>query len=245
MSAARHEGVDALRGIALAWMALYHFAFDLNHAGYLQTDFHHDPVWTLQRTAILGLFLFCAGFGQALARHNAQGWPRFWRRWAMIAGCAALVSLGSWWMFPRSFIYFGVLHGMTVMLVLARLTAGWGMGCLVPAALALAAPLLATGCLSGSLWEAQFNAPALNWLGLVTRKPITEDYVPLLPWMGVVWLGVAAGSQWCRRCLPLAGRVSAGWLAAAAWLGRRSLRFYMVHQPVLLAALGLYQFAAR
>jgi len=30
-----------------------------------------------------------------------------------------------------------------------------------------------------------------NWLGLITRKLVTEDYVPLLPWLGVMWWGVA------------------------------------------------------
>lgn len=239
MPSRRFDAIDALRGAALVWMALYHFAFDLNHFGYLHADFHRDPIWTLQRTAILSLFLFCAGFGQAMARRNAQSWPHFWRRWAIIAACAGLVSLGSWWMFPHSFIYFGVLHGMVVMLVIARLTAGWGAWCLLPAAFALAAPLLAAGSLSGSGWEAPFNGPALNWLGLVTHKPITEDYVPLLPWMAVVWIGVAAASVWSP---PAAGwRASPG--LSAAWLGRRSLLFYMLHQPVLFAALGLYQVA--
>jgi len=127
---ARQDGIDLLRGFALVWMALYHLAFDLNNFGHLRQNFHGDPVWTLQRTAILSLFLFCAGFGQALAWRNGQGWPRFWRRWAVIVICALLVSVGSWLMFPRSFIYFGVLHGMAVMLVLARLTASWGGWCL-------------------------------------------------------------------------------------------------------------------
>ncbi len=226
-------------------MALYHFAFDLNYLGYLRANFHSDPIWTLQRTAILSMFLFCAGFGQALAWRNGQGWARFWRRWAMVAACAALVSLGSWWMFPHSFIYFGVLHGMAVMLIIARLTAAWGVWCLVPAALAIAAPFLAAAGLPGSVWEEAFNAPAWNWLGLITRKPITEDYVPLLPWMGVIWVGVAAASLWQRWGSPGANwRAPPGLPAVPVWLGRRSLRFYMLHQPVLLAGLGLYKVIA-
>jgi hypothetical protein len=60
--------------------------------------------------------------------------PQFWRRWAQVAGCAVLVSLGSAFMFPRSWIHFGVLHGIAVMLILARCwrrclrgpVAGWG-----------------------------------------------------------------------------------------------------------------------
>ena len=54
-----------------------------------------------------------------------QGWPRFWRRWLQIAGCALLVSLGSAWMFPRSYISFGVLHGIALMLIVTRATARW------------------------------------------------------------------------------------------------------------------------
>jgi len=30
------------------------------------------------------------------------------------------------------------------------------------------------------------NAPALNWLGWISQKPITEDYAPLFPWLGVM-----------------------------------------------------------
>ncbi len=243
---ARLDAVDALRAFALVWMALYHFAFDLNNFGHIRQDFYRDPAWTLQRTAILSLFLFCAGFGQALAWRAGQGWPRFWRRWAAIVVCAVLVSAGSWLMFPRSFIYFGVLHGMAVMLVLARLTAGWGLWCLVPAALALAAPSLSVAWLQDSGWAERFNAPALNWLGLITRKPVTEDYVPVLPWMGVVWIGVAAASLWRHAGAPGAGwrgRSAAG--RGAAWLGRHSLLFYMVHQPLLIGAIWLFTAASR
>lgn len=231
--------IDTLRGFALVWMALYHFGFDLNTFGYWRQDFYHDPVWTLQRTAILSLFLWCAGFGQALAHGEGRDWPRFWRRWKWIALSALLVSAGSWWMFPRSPIYFGVLHGMAVMLVIARLSARWGVWLLLPGLLAMALPYWAAQVLAGSSWAGLFNSPALNWLGLITRKPVTEDYVPLLPWLGVVWLGVAAGSWW-RGGPPAAKpwQVPAG-LALLPVLGRWSLLTYMLHQPIMIGLLWL------
>jgi uncharacterized membrane protein len=121
-AADRFDRLDALRGLAIVWMAAYHFAFDLNHFGLLdpRQDFYRDPLWTVQRTCIVSLFLFCAGLGQAVALQAGQGWPRFWRRWAQVAGCAVLVSAGSAVMFPRSWIFFGVLHGIAVMLILVR-----------------------------------------------------------------------------------------------------------------------------
>lgn len=74
---ARMAGVDALRGVAMVWMTIFHFCFDLSHFGYWPQNFRADPFWTTQRTAIVGLFLFCAGLGQALAWNQGLGWDRF------------------------------------------------------------------------------------------------------------------------------------------------------------------------
>ena len=117
----RFAAIDMLRGLAMVWMTLFHFSFDLQHFGYLQANFYNDPFWTLQRTAIVSLFVFCAGLGQAVALQQGQSWGRFWKRWRQIALCALAVSAGSYFMFPNSYIYFGILHGMAVMLIVARL----------------------------------------------------------------------------------------------------------------------------
>ena len=228
----RFDRLDALRGVAIVWMALFHFAFDLNHFGLLdpRQNFYRDPLWTTQRTVIVSLFLFCAGFGQALALQAGQSWPRFWRRWAQVAACALLVSLGSAFMFPKSWIAFGVLHGIAVMLIIVRLTGRWGAWLWPLGLLALLLPRFAA--------HPFFDQPLTHWVGLVTRKPITEDWVPVLPWLGVMWWGCAAG-QWAAARRP-------GWIAGAlvrplqplATLGRWSLSFYMLHQPVLIGLLA-------
>lgn len=230
-SASRFDRLDALRGLAIVWMAAFHLAFDLNHYGLLEPrqDFYRDPLWTLQRTCIVSLFLFCAGLGQAAALHAGQGWPRFWRRWSQVAACALLVSIGSALMFPKSWISFGVLHGIAVMLVVTRLAAPlrfwlWPLG-----AFAILLPQIVESAFFDTRWT--------NWVGLTTRKPITEDWVPVLPWLGVMLWGLAAG-QWLLRRAPgvLRGGVP-GALAPLAGLGRWSLSFYMVHQPVFIGAL--------
>lgn len=224
--------------MAIVWMAVFHFCFDLNHFGLWEPRqfFTRDPFWTTQRAAIVSLFLLCAGLGQAVALHAVQSWSlerrfdrRFWRRWAQVAGCAVLVSAGSALMFPNSWISFGVLHGVAVMLLLARLAAPlrawlWPLG-----ALCLAVPHF--------VQHSFFDSRLTNWLGLVTRKPYTEDFVPVLPWLGVMLWGLAAG-LWLlqHRRGVLAGAVPA-LLRPLAVLGRWSLSFYMLHQPVFIGAL--------
>jgi len=227
----RFDRLDALRGAAIVWMALFHFCFDLNTFGLLspRQNFYGDPFWTLQRSCIVTLFLFCAGLGQAAALHAGQPWLRFWRRWAQVAGCAVLVSVGSAWMFPRSWISFGVLHGIAVMLVLVRLAAPLRGGLWPLGALALLLPWLWQHPLFDTRWT--------NWVGLVTRKPVTEDFVPVLPWLGVMLWGLAAG-QWLLLHRPaLLQGVLPRLLQPLAWLGRWSLSFYMLHQPLLIGSL--------
>jgi len=231
----RHERLDALRAVAIVWMAVFHFCFDLNYMRLLtpMQAFTRDPFWTTQRACIVSLFLLCAGLSQAVALHAGQGWPRFWKRWAQVAGCAVLVSAGSAVMFPQSFIYFGVLHGLAVMLVLCRLAAPLRAWLWPLAAVCVVLPRF--------VQHPFFDTRFTNWTGLVTHKPVTEDYVPVLPWLGVMLFGLAAG-QWLLANRP---QVLTGALPAAlsfplkpmAALGRWSLSFYMVHQPVLLGCL--------
>lgn len=227
----RFDRLDVLRAVAVVWMAVFHFCFDLNHYRFITQNFYTDPFWTVQRACIVSLFMFCVGFGQAIATQQGQGWPRFWRRWAQVAGCALLVSIGSWLMFPRSFISFGVLHAIALLLIVMRLSARAGRWLWPLGLLALVLPQF--------VQHPWFDTRWTNWVGLVTHKPIAEDYAPLLPWLGVVWWGLAAG-QWvlARRRGWVAGPVPAA-LQPLAALGRWSLSFYMLHQPFLIGALML------
>jgi uncharacterized membrane protein len=220
--------------MALVWMMGFHFCFDLSHFGLIQTNFYRDPFWTIQRLVIVSSFIFCAGLGQALAVAQGQNWSRFWSRWWQITTCACLVTLGSWWMFPRSFITFGVLHGMALMLLLTRFLALrhwqepvlWGIG-------------LVSLLLPATVAHPFFDSRWTNWIGLVTHRPQAEDYVPLFPWFGVMIWGLAAG-KWMIRCHPHALMAALPAWSTLHWLavlGRWSLCFYMLHQPLILGLL--------
>ena len=231
----RLDRLDALRGTAVVWMATFHFCFDLNYFRLLRPLqlFTHDPFWTVQRTCIVTLFVFCAGLSQAVALQAGQGWLRFWKRWVQVAACALLVTVGSALMFPQSFIYFGILHGLAVMLVLSRLAAPLRLALWPLGALCIALPF--------AVQHPFFDTRLTNWVGLVTHKPVTEDFAPVLPWLGVMLWGQAAG-QWLLRHRPalLTGALPGALTEAMqplATLGRWSLSFYMLHQPVLLGGL--------
>ena len=232
----RLDRIDVLRAGAMLWMTAYHLCFDLNFFRLIREDFYRDPFWTWQRTAIVSLFLFTAGLSQAVAVHQGQTWARFGRRWLQVAGAALLVTAGSLVVFPQSFIYFGVLHGIAAMLIVVRLTAGWGAWLWLLGALAIGGKFLAPALIQAFPVLDVLNTPWLNWLGLVSRKPQTEDYVPLLPWLGVMWWGMAAG-RWAVRERPQwlgSGAPTGGGRRALVLLGQWSLSYYLLHQPVLM-----------
>ena len=228
VASVRVPAIDVLRGLAIVAMVVYHFAFDLAYFRVTASDFYHDPFWLHARTLILSSFLLLAGVSLVLAQRSESGRARFWRHVAMIAGCALAVSVASYLVFPRSYIWFGVLHAIALSLILIR-----PLATRPRIALVAGIAVIVAGNLVTSPW---FDQRSWGWLGFMTAKPITEDYVPLLPWMGVMLAGIAAGHALIRnefRAIALLARAP----RVVAWLGRHSLAVYMLHQPILIGLL--------
>ena len=231
VAGARLALVDAARGGAIVQMVAYHFCYDLNHFGWIRVDLLGDARWIAWRTAIVAQFLFLVGVSLALrAAAVPSGTRPNWRRWTQVAACAALVSLASWQLFGARWIWFGVLHFVALAQLLLPPVARRGAAALMLGALALGLGLFVR--------LPAFAPDALSWVGFSPVKPRTEDFVPVLPWAGVVLLGIGACNLWLRRAA--AGRPVSGtivrWLALP---GRWPLSVYMLHQPILFGALAL------
>ena len=228
----RIRAIDALRGTAICMMIVYHAAFDLNWFHIISADFNHDRFWLSFRDLIVSSFLLLVGVSLALASRAGISPKRFWRRIAIVGACAMLVTVGSYVTFPKTFITFGILHCIVVSSIL-----GWPLVRFPRAALIVGIVVIVVGVAIGL---PLFDLPWLNWVGLMTHKPATEDYVPLLPWFGVVLVGVSIGCWLLERHmrdLRQISRASPKWLT---WLGRHSLLVYMIHQPIMVGLLRVF-----
>jgi len=212
-------------------MFVYHFAFDLRLYGVTATNFENDPLWLGFRAVIVTTFMGLVGVSLGLASRSGASTVRFWRRIALIAACALAVSIVSYLTFPHSFIYFGILHCIAIASVLAAPFVRWPMIALVIGVVLIVAGL--------TLSHPVFDAPALSVFGFVTHKPMTDDYVPLAPWAGIVFIGIALGEMLGRKSFSAIAPLAAS-PAPLRWLGRHSLAVYMVHQPILLGILWLF-----
>jgi uncharacterized membrane protein len=226
--------VDLARGLAIAQMIAYHFIYDLTYFGWLHFDMTSEPEWIAWRNAIVSQFLLVSGVGVGLADAAGRSSAQFRRRWLQIAAAAALVSIASAWMFGARLIWFGILHFIAVALLLARPLPALGR-----LNFALGAALLALGL---SVHDPHFDPAWTSWIGLAAHRPPTEDYVPLLPWFGVVAIGVGAAELWRQHGFALPAswqRLDSAPARALRWLGRWSLTIYLVHQPIIMGVLFL------
>ena len=231
-SAPRYAFIDLARGLALVAMAIYHGIWDLGFFQLVPADVPSSPPMRLFAQAIGSSFLLLSGAGLVLATRRGFVAASFLKRLAKIVAAAALVSVATYYAFPESFIHFGILHHIAVasVVALAFLHA--------PVWLTLAIAIVAFVLPHVAANEA-LNAPLVQWLGLGTREPRTNDWWPILPWFAMTLAGVAL----MKLALP---RISAGlasWTPGNAgtrglvFAGRHSLLVYLVHQPVLLLVL--------
>ncbi|MBV2144619.1 DUF1624 domain-containing protein [Falsochrobactrum sp. TDYN1] len=223
--------VDIARGAALVAMAIYHFAWDLEFFGYLAPATTAQGGWKLFARCIASSFLFLVGFSLVLAHGNGIRWRSMGKRLLQIVAAAASISAVTWYMSSENFIFFGILHQIALASVL---------GLLFQRLHPLITLIIATLVISGPLYLSAeiFNQPLLAWVGLSTITVRSNDYVPLFPWFGAVLIGIAA-ARLCERfnVLPLLGGSSESHFPQKplTFIGRHSLAFYLIHQPVLIA----------
>jgi uncharacterized membrane protein len=225
--------VDVARGIAIIAMILFHFTWDLGYFGIVDYDISFSPEGRVLSHLIAGSFLFLVGMSLALAARDGLPIKPYLRRLRYVAGAAILVSLGTYFLMPDEWIFFGVLHciALSSLLALPFIVAP------LPLTIAFAIAVLALPWL---FYHPLFDAPWLFWLGLNQVLPRTNDYVPLFPWFGVVLAGLAF-ARWIGRYPAQIDRAeqpfTSSFSRGLARLGRFSLPVYLLHQPVLMGLL--------
>lgn len=222
-------------------MLLYHILFDLFFFGDLKVNLF-SLFW--QGYVIVGasLFIGLAGISLTLRysrekeKGNTTPFPQYLKRGFLLLAYGMVITLVTYLAFPKAYIRFGVLHciGTSTILAYPFLSRPY-LGLLLGPVCIVLGDLLS---------RRSFSFPLLFWLGLRPRNFLTLDYFPLLPWFGVVLLGVSIGdllypSGKRRFFFPTHPHPL---VQGLAFLGRHSLTIYLVHQPIILALLFVLGF---
>jgi len=233
--------LDTARGVALIAMASYHFTWDMEFMGYLAAGTAETGWLKIYARAIATTFLFIVGISLVLSSNPEIRWPSFWKRFGMIAAAAVVISIATRIAMPNQWIYFGILHCIAALTLIGIVFIRLPLAVTLIATLALLAAWIADtfgppGLLRSSLFDPRY----LAWIGLAVMPERSNDYVPLFPWATPFFAGLSLASIAIRTRLPhrLAAIGTGSWWPAR--LGRHSLAFYLIHQPVLIGiAYGL------
>jgi uncharacterized membrane protein len=230
----RVDAVDVARGVALIGMAAYHLSWDLADFGLVSPLLPFTPPMRLLSHAVASAFLGLVGVSLALAHRDRLKLPAFGKRLALVVAAALMVTAGSSAFAAPRTIWFGILHCIAAASLLALpLIEAPALASLAAGAAAVALPFF--------VQSKALDSPALLWLGLGEALPNTLDWRPLLPWAGVVLLGLGAArlpGVLPRLAAPDRWRARRAPAQAIAFAGRHSLAIYLVHQPILIGVVG-------
>lgn len=225
--AQRLLSLDVLRGVAIVLMVIFHFGYDLSAFGYAHYDTAIDTEWRVFRAVIVSGFLLAVGMSSYLAYARQINWHKLMLNITKLALVAVFISLSSYLMYPRNWVYFGIIHFIALAVPLS----------LIFVRKPTLALWLGLGLIVGYFTEL-LSMQGL-WLWSVEHWHIPRhsvDLVSLVPWFGVVLLGVFIMHH---QYLP---QIKSNRLSRAlAFLGRHSLVIYLLHQPILYS--GFYLFS--
>jgi uncharacterized membrane protein len=233
---ARLWEIDALRGVAIVWMIGFHLTWDLVTFGFVRINMGRAP-WSWFPGAIATIFLTLVGISLVIS-DSKGGTPRPFRRYllrgAKTFGFALVISLVTYFLFGDDFVVFGILHLIGVSVVAAYPFLPCRRRWL---SLPVGIALIAVG---NHLNKQIAFHPWLIWLGVNELGRAMVDWYPLLPWFGMVLLGIWLGHTLYRggqRRFSLPDGSGSPVIRQLAFLGRHSLLIYLAHQPVLVGIL--------
>lgn len=217
--------VDLFRGLSILLMIVFHFSFDLNHFHFIDIDIYHGDFWHYFRWFILSLFIFISGYTLSLVHGSRIMLDKVLNRSRELLVLSLLITVVTYFLFPHTWVYFGVLHFFTIapLLVLPLVY--------YPKTALLVAIVLAWG-----YYESYFSVNIFyQWFQPLLNLPErTEDLVPILPWIIPMLVGIFAGHY---RLLPEAKPRKS--FKMILFMGRHPIFIYIIHQPILFGLLML------
>jgi uncharacterized membrane protein len=222
----RNYEIDLLRGLAIVLMVIFHFGYDLTVFNWANFNTSKDIEWITFRAVIVSGFLLAVGMSSYLAYHKPVRKKKLAKAVGKLFIVSVFITFGSLLMHPTAWIYFGIIHFITVALPISVLFVRTPYVAL----------LIGCACIVG-YWVGILNLfPFWQWsvlqLGIPTR---TVDLVTFFPWMGVVLIGIFIMKKEIFHIKIKPSAIS----NKLVFLGQYSLIIYLVHQPILYGFFGL------
>ncbi|MEG3755291.1 heparan-alpha-glucosaminide N-acetyltransferase [Psychromonas arctica] len=212
--------VDLLRGSAIVLMVIFHFCYNLAVFDWWDINTNTQLEWRIFRRIIVSGFLLAVGMSSYLVYSQQIRWLKLTKSTLKLIVVAWLITVGSVFMYPNAWVYFGIIHFIAIALPIAALFSRFpntaliiGITCLITYQL---------GWISmRPLWEW-----SVHHLHIPTK---TIDLVSFVPWIASVLIGIYLMHKSLFNLKIKNNKLT----NSLARLGQHSLAIYILHQPIM------------
>lgn len=225
--------IDFIKGIDIVFMVLFNYSITLDYFNLVEipSSYLYHSILPI---SIASIFIFMSGVAAYVSyeKHKDTFTRKYFIRGMKLLFFALLITLFTYVFVSPNTIFFGILHFFAVTSFLIPIFMKYNKLNLI-AGLSI--------IISGIYLQQQtFNFSYLFWLGFVPKNFTTFDYFPMIPWLGVMLLGVCYGRYVVAKTadITFVGRFSSAFI----FLGKNSLTVYLIHQPILVLLLITFGF---
>jgi len=236
----RIEIIDFARGIALLAMTLFHFGWDMELFGVVKAGFAGSPAMVWFARCIASSFLFLVGVGLVFAHQTGFNKKAYLLRLTKVIIAAIVITIATYYVTPAFYIFFGILHHIALASILGLLFLKfpYWLNYIFGFSSLFLGIWLKLDILSNPLW---------SWTGLSAHVAKSSDFVPLFPFFAAVLFGIgstqlAVSKKWIDALSKFKFENIYG--RTIKYIGRHSLIYYIVHQPIMMGLIALVLYIA-
>ncbi len=226
--------LDVSRGVSVLAMICYHFYWDLGYFGFIDLGTVVQGVGLLAAQLIGVSFITIAGISGRILTFSKNFKAKFSMRIVRLIILSSMISLATFFMDKNNFIFFGILHFLTICSIISLILVS------VRKSYLLFLFFMVVGIMS--LSSVTFDLPVtLSWLGFNKTPPITNDFYPLFPWLTFYLFGIWVGQKIMISQSRFLGDISFKYplnnklFKFLEYVGKNSLIIYIFHQPILFS----------
>jgi uncharacterized membrane protein len=201
-------------------MVVFHFCYNLAVFDWWDINTDKDLEWRIFRKIIVTSFLLAVGMSSYIAYSKKINLLKLTQSTGKLLSIAALLTLGSLYMYPTTWVYFGIIHFIAIALPVSVLFVR----------LPHVALFTSLAC---------FICYQLGWISMnpiwlwsknyINLPQVTIDLVSFIPWISAVLMG----SYLMHKNLFNLTIPHNQLTDMLALLGRHSLIIYLIHQPIM------------
>lgn len=233
MQTKRIDGLDIFRGLAILFMILYHFTYDLNYFRIIHIDLNHTPSFLIIRYTIMSMFLVSVGMSLALAHRKQIKWKAVQKRILQLGLASLAVSIATYIIFPKAWVYFGILHFILFASVIS-----------LPL---LKFPKTTLTLVIVILLGSASKLLHMHGLYALLQEPLSlprhsEDLVPFIPWFAAPLVGILLIHYDLHKKIftHKIFNVNSNINKILKKMGQNALVIYLIHQPIFFLAFESY-----